>query len=62
MVAIAVLLGTAGYGLIYYGTRLWVKEPETLAYAFGFTAVNTAGKPASAASLGLNPPSGAGVK
>lgn len=62
MIALAVLAGTAGYGLIYYGSRLWVGAPETLAYAFGFAKTNTAGTPASASSLGLNPPTGAGVK
>jgi hypothetical protein len=42
MVGIGVIGGTLGYGVFYYGAKLWTRQPQSLAYAFGFSKVNTA--------------------
>lgn len=55
MIALAVLLGTAGYGLVYYGAKLWAGDPETLAYAFGFAKTNNIKASSSSGSSGGTP-------
>jgi hypothetical protein len=50
MVAIGVIGGTLGYGVFYYGAKLWTGQPQSLAYAFGFAKVNTAAATAAASA------------
>lgn len=48
MVGIGIVLATMGYGVFYYGGKLWQGDPQSLAYAFGFTSTNAAAVTADA--------------